>query len=128
MAWLVSRPQLDCVRLEMVDDGDGDNSEVVGGVTINHRHLEGDGVLERGIGEVALFLLFLAKVLTKFDLIDRATEESVARRRRVRSVGEGRFKRPAEGVKRSAFRCSMVVVVSMKVWTWQRYCLREVGS
>jgi hypothetical protein len=52
--------------------------EEVGGVTIEHRCLDGSGVLERGLGEEALSLAFLAKVPTKFNLIDRATEDSVA--------------------------------------------------
>jgi hypothetical protein len=83
---------------------------VVGGVTVDRRRrLEGDGVLDRGLWMVALFLVFLAKVSTKLDLIDRATEESVARRRRVRSAGVVGRARPEEGVDRSALRCSIVV-------------------
>jgi hypothetical protein len=55
--------------------------EVVGGVTIERRCLDVSGGLERGLGKEALLFSFLAKVSTKFDLIDRATEDSVARRR-----------------------------------------------
>jgi hypothetical protein len=98
------------VRLETVDVWDGDKRVVVGGVTVVCRHrLEGDGVLDRGLWVVALFLLFLAKVSTKLDLIDRATEDSVARRRRVRSAGVVGRARPVDGVDRSTLRCSIVV-------------------
>jgi hypothetical protein len=62
--------------------------EVAGGITIKHQRLDVSGGLERGIGEEALLLAFLAKVSTKFDLIDRATEDSVARRRQVQLAGE----------------------------------------
>ena len=68
------------MRLETVDDWDGDQRVVVGGVTVaRRRRFKGGGV--RGLWVVALFLAFLAKVSTKLDLIDRATEDSVARRR-----------------------------------------------
>jgi hypothetical protein len=55
--------------------------------------------------------------------MDRATEESVARRRQVHLEGEGEFVAQAEGVERSAFKCSMVVVVVvvvLEVWTCGR--------
>jgi hypothetical protein len=98
------------VRLETVNDCDGNQRVVVGGVTADRRRrLEGDGVLDRGLGMVALLLLFLAKVSTKLDLMDRATEESVARRRRVQSAGVVGRVRPLDGVNRSALRCSIVV-------------------
>ncbi len=55
MAWrLVSRPRLDCVRLETVDDFDGKKMEVVGGITIERWHLGVSSGLERGLGEEAL--------------------------------------------------------------------------
>jgi hypothetical protein len=98
----------------MVDDCDGKKLEVVGGITIKRRHSGVSSGLERGLGEEALLLDFLAKVLTKFNLIDRATEDSVAGRLQVQLACEGGLVRPAEGVKRSAFRCSMVVVFLCK--------------
>jgi hypothetical protein len=63
-----------------VDDYDGKKMEVVGGVTIERQHLDGRGVLESGLGEEALLMAFLANVSLKFNLIDLATEDSVARR------------------------------------------------
>ena len=59
------------------------------GITIKHQRLNKSGVLARGLSEEVLLMDFLAKVSTKLDLTDRATEVNVARRRRVRSVGEG---------------------------------------
>jgi hypothetical protein len=50
---------------------------------------DGGGVLKRGLTDGALLAGFLAKVLTKFDLIACATEDRVARRRQQRSVGKG---------------------------------------
>jgi hypothetical protein len=104
----------------VVDDCNGKKVEVAGGITIKRWCLDVSGGLERGLGEETLLLAFLDKVLTKFDLIDRTTEDSVVRRHQVQSAGEGGFIRLAEGVKRSTFRCSMVVVISVKVWTCWR--------
>jgi hypothetical protein len=102
--------RLELERLETVEDCEGDKMEVVGGVTIERRRLFGTGVLERGLGEEPLFLDVLDKVATKFDLSDRATEDSVARKRRVRLAGRDVVVTPLEDVERSALRCSIVVV------------------
>jgi hypothetical protein len=66
------------VRLETVDDCDGEKMEEAGGVTIDRRRLDGRGGLENGVGEAALLVAFLAKVSTKLDLIDLATFDRVA--------------------------------------------------
>jgi hypothetical protein len=72
-------------------------------------------------------MAFLANVSLKFNLIDLATEDSVARRHWVWLPGEGGFVQPGEGVKRSTFRCSMVVVVFLwKCGCWQ--LLEAVGQ
>jgi hypothetical protein len=55
--------------------------EESGIITMEHCRFEEGGVHERGLGEEALLLAFLAKVSTKLDLIDRATEDNVAWRR-----------------------------------------------
>jgi hypothetical protein len=47
------------------------------GITIKHQRLNKSGVLARGLSEEVLLMDFLAKVSTKFVLIDCATEGSV---------------------------------------------------
>lgn len=114
MASLVP-PEVDSVRVDMVEPCEaGESTEVVGGVvvsgvTVQRRRFKGEGIRE--VGEVPLFVAFLDSVSTKLDFSDRATDDSVAWSRRVRSGGEGRSIRRVDGVERSAFRCSMVVVV-----------------
>ena len=111
MAWLVP-PRVKCVRLNIKEPCDvGESKEVVGGVTVMHRRCELEGLLQGGEWEEALFVAFLAKVSTKLDFKDRDTDDSVAWRRCVRSVGEGGSFRQVDDVERSAFRYSMVVVV-----------------
>jgi hypothetical protein len=80
-------------------------------VTSEKWRLDGGGVLERGLGDGALLTAFLAKVSTKYDLIARATEDKVARRRQEGLMGKGEIDLAEEDVERSAFlRCSIVVV------------------
>jgi hypothetical protein len=98
---------LQCDRLETVDPTESFVKIVVDtGVTRERRRFTGVGVLDSGLG---LFVDVLAKVSTKLDLIDRATEDNVARRRRVRSVGEGVLVALVEEAKISAVRCSIVI-------------------
>jgi hypothetical protein len=71
------------------DEGDGVLWFDVKGVTRKRRRFMGEGVVGNGLDGEALFDAFLDNVSTKFDLMDRATVDSVARRLRLRSVGEG---------------------------------------
>jgi hypothetical protein len=91
----------------MVDNGD--IMAVSGVITIERRRLEEGGTHERGLGEDALLLACLVMVSTKLDLIERVTEDRVAWRHRLRSVGEGEPVRQAGEAKRSDLRCSIVV-------------------
>ena len=81
------------------------------------RCLDGEGVVNRGLVDGALFVGFLAKVSTKFDLIAHATDDRVAQRQQELSVTEGKPVGMADGVERSPFRCSIVVVVVV-VFLW----------
>jgi hypothetical protein len=110
----------------MVDDGD---IMAVSGVITMERHcFEEGGVHERGLGEDALLLAFLVKVSTKLDLIECATEDNVAWRRRLRSVGEGVPVRRAEEAERSDLRCSIVVLcVHVCPCCWH-FCWRELDK
>jgi hypothetical protein len=72
--------------------------------------LEGGGVLKRGLVDVALLAAFPDKVSTKLDLMAGDTDDKVAQRRREGSMGKGETVGAPEDVKRSALRCSIVVV------------------
>jgi hypothetical protein len=50
-------PQLDCIRLETIDNCKGEKKEEVDGITIKHHHLDESSVLERGLGEESLLLV-----------------------------------------------------------------------
>jgi hypothetical protein len=101
----------------MVDDVGGVNKEVAG-VTSERRRF-GVGVLESGLGEEALFVAVLVKVSTKFDLTELATAVNVARRCRLRSVGEGLS---LEETDKSALRCS-IVVLAFCAWEYFGNCV-----
>jgi hypothetical protein len=76
---------------------------VLTGVKEERLDIEDDGMDNEPEGG-GRFTAFLARVSTKLDLIDHATEERVARRRRDRSVGDGETVGWSVFVKRSACR------------------------
>jgi hypothetical protein len=77
-----------CVRLDTADDcKTGKKMEAVHSISIKRQCL-GSGVLGKGLGEVALLMAFLAKVSTKFNLGDCATEANVACIHRLPPVGK----------------------------------------
>jgi hypothetical protein len=105
------------VRLDIVEpEGDGVLMSDVRGVTRKRRRLVGEGVAGNGLDGEALLEAFRDSVSTKFELIDRATDESVARRLRLRSVGNGVPDQAMVDVERSTLRCSIVVVVGGEIF------------
>jgi hypothetical protein len=58
----------------------------------------------------AFLTAFLDRVSTKLDLMARDTDEKVAQRQREGSMGKGETVGAPEDGKRSALRCSIVVV------------------
>jgi hypothetical protein len=102
-----------------VEDCDGVETAEVEDVTGERRRL-GGGVVRRGLLGGALFLAFLYTVSTKLDFTDRATEDSVAQSRRLRSAGEGVQVLPGEEEERRVLRCTTVIFVFCK-------CAQGVG-
>jgi hypothetical protein len=104
-------PALENDKLETEEDRVNWEEEPLAGVTRQHRRLDEGGVAKTVLVVAALLEAFLANVSTKFDLTDRATDDRVARSQRTHSLPEGKPVGAAVSGKRSALRCSIVVVV-----------------